>query len=98
MVISRIQKSGRVLGTFPQEDARIIDQFMDDVILSIGQTTEEVGDIINNITIIVNSNFIIKLISSDITIPSGAVVLQRDPIIAQGVNITVNQDAEFLIL
>jgi len=97
MVISRIQKSGRVLGNFPQEDARIIDQFMDDVIQSIGQTSGEVTTIDNTITIIVQNNFIIRSINANIVIPSGTVAIQRCPKIENGVEVKINDDGEFLI-
>jgi len=98
MVINRIQKSGRVLGTDPQDDARIIDQFMDDVIESVGQTVGDVSIIDNSITVIVNNTFILSNIAQSIVVPAGVVVLSRCPEIEQAVEVTVNNGGEFLVL
>lgn len=98
MVITRVQKTGRIDGRSPTGDARIIDQFMDDVVLAIGETSSEVGEIVNNITIIVNSNVILQSIGTNIVIPSGAVVLQRCPTIEDGVEVAINDGGEFLVL
>ena len=98
MAIDRIQKKGRIDGSDPVMDSRIIDQFMDDVINSNFQTSTSVADIINTITIIINNNFILKRISTSITIPIETVVLQRQPIIEDGVEIRILQGGEFLIL
>ena len=35
MVVSRVQKKGRITGEYPMDDARIIDQFMDEVIQAV---------------------------------------------------------------
>ena len=97
-MVDRLQKMGRIDGLDPVMDARIIDQFFDDVINTTFQTTSSVGDIINSITVIVNNNFILKSIQEDVTIPINAVVLQRCPKIEDGVEIRILQDGEFLIL
>ena len=97
-MVDRIQKKGRIDGLDPVADARIIDQFFDDVIATNFQTGTSVGNIINAITIIVNNNFILKSIQESITIPVDTVVVQRCPTIEDGVELRILQDGEFLIL
>ena len=97
-MVDRLQKKGRIDGLDPVMDARIIDQFMDDVINTNFQTGSSIGNIINAITIVVNNNFILKSIQDDLTIPIGTVVLQRCPVIEDGVELRILQDGEFLIL
>jgi len=90
MVITRVQKSGRIDGSYPSDDARIIDQFMDDVILAIEQTESSVNDIDDEIILVQTNNFICKIISKDVTIPSDKVLLQRETVIENGVVVTID--------
>lgn len=98
MAVTRIQKSGRVLGTNPQDDARIIDQFMDDVIRSIGQTSGDITIIDDSVTTIVNNNFILRQIDQNTIVPNGVVTLSRCPEIEQAVEVLILDGGEFLIL
>lgn len=91
MAVRRVQKSGRV------ED-RIIDQFMDDVIAALKETNNSISNITQNITILVDSNFISRRISSDVLIPNEKVLLQRNPIIENGVTVTIENGGELYIL
>jgi hypothetical protein len=98
MAITRVQKSGRVLGVDPQNDARIIDDFMDQVIRSIGETSGGVQIIDNSVTTIVNNNFILSQIDQNKVVPNGVVTLARCPEIEQAVEVLIQDGGEFLVL
>lgn len=98
MAITRVQKSGRINGQFPTDDARIIDQFMDEVIATINQTIGEITIIINEITILNNNPIINRCIAESFTIVDPTTVLQRNPVIKEGVTITIETGGELLLL
>jgi len=91
MVINLVQKSGRT-------DDRDIDQFMDDVILSVKQIAEEIANIDQTIEIVVNSTFICRTIAEDVIIPPDKTLLQRNPVINDGVNVEIQETGEFFLL
>jgi len=97
-MVDRIQKTGRIDGRDPVMDARILDQFMDDVINSVFQTSTTINNIINNIVIVNNNSRIDRFIDADITIEDLIVVLQRNPILADGVTIDIEDGGELLLL
>jgi hypothetical protein len=54
--------------------------------------------LLNRIIAVVGVLRIIRLISKDLIVQAGTTVLQRDPTIADGVNITIEDTGELLVL
>lgn len=95
MALTRVQKKGRVTGQFPEDDSRVIDQFMDDVITYIDCLTLDIDNVIQPS---VDRLCITRRVIEDFTIINEQTCLQRNPIINNGINVTVNDGGEWFIL
>ena len=96
MALDRVQKKGRIDGLLPQEDSRVIDQFMDDVINFINEVVS--GGSTGDVSASVGGLFITRDISESVTIPSGKTLVQRDPVLGFGVTITIENTGELYVL
>ena len=98
MVANQVQKTGRVIGDNPKADARVIDQFMDDVIARESGNTTIINEITQIINILSSTSRICRRIAVGISIPNEKVELTRDPIINDGVTVTIEDGGEFYVL
>lgn len=92
---TRVQKKGRVTGASPPDDARVIDQFMDDVVnfISTSFSDGSLSDPVFGTKILIQ-----RRISQNLGIINETVCVQRDPIVNAGVTITIQTGGELYIL
>ncbi len=95
MALTRVQKSGRVMGDAPVQDARVIDQFMDDVVNYLSCLTFEFDTVLLPA---VEQLCINRRVSKSFAIENEQTCLQRNPIIENGVTVTIEDGGEWLIL
>ena len=92
-----VQKKGRISGDFPNEDARVIDQFMDDVVNFISKLVVDSGggdgDGVSTDMLCIERN-----VNQSFTIFNEVSCLQRNPILGTGVVITINSGGELYLL
>lgn len=95
MALTRVQKKGRVFGMSPVDDSRVIDQFMDDVIVFINNVVIDLTGSGDGDTVKVLIN---RRISENLSIADETACVQRDPIIEDGINVVVADGGELFIL
>ena len=103
MALFNIQKTGRVTGQFPEDDARIIDQFMDEVIEAITTLDPVIVTFMSSASAfspasVLGPVAINRCISANLVISNPITVLQRHTVIKPGINVTIQAGGEMLIL